>query len=245
MKRTNHANCLLSLYSKHINEITSRCSIAIVRKREVVHQINSTSFYVFVPKPTIIYITCDRQDQEEKHEINNYNIVNLDPGCKASIKEHIFSAGIKFEERSNLKYMKVNINLQYILGIGQEEEKALIKLLREEQTIGNQPVKIVDAKRKYKLKLLEKHSTTVGKVLGSTSVIIVIAIAIIAAIMLKRRYNKKNTRPIRGFGDPVIIKMSDIIDTTSTNQSYQATTQPQPLDEEPEGIPFKTEIQNK
>ena len=50
---------------------------------------------------------------------------------------------------------------------------------------------------------------------------------------------------MRGFGDPVIIKMSDIIDTTSTNQSYQATTQPQPLDEEPEGIPFKTEIQNK
>ena len=62
---------------------------------------------------------------------------------------------------------------------------------------------------------------------------------------MKRRCNKKNTRPIRGFGEPLIVKMSDIQGTLSTNQSYQATTQPQPLDEEPEGIPFKTETQNK
>ena len=89
--------------------------------------------------------------------------------------------------------MKVNINLQEILGIGQEEEKALIKLLKEKQTIGHQPVKIVDAKRKYNLKLLEKHSTTAGKVLGSKSVVVIIAIAIIATGMLKRRYNRKNS----------------------------------------------------
>ena len=69
------------------------------------------------------------------------------------------------------------------------------------------------------------------------------AIAIIATIMLKRRCNEKNTRPMKGFGDLLIIKMSDIIDTTSTNQIYQATTQPQSPNDEPEGIPFKTEIQ--
>ena len=129
LKRTNNKNCLISLYTKSIEEIKNRCSIEMINKKEMVHQINTTSFYVYIPKSTIMYVTCSNKQEEEKHEIWGYSIITLKPGCKASIQEHIFSAGIKVEEKTSLKYMNININLRDLLKIGKQEEAELLEII--------------------------------------------------------------------------------------------------------------------
>ena len=97
---------------------------------------------------------------------------------------------------------------------------------------------IIDVMKKYKLQLLEKHNKTVSKVLGSTSAIIIIAVAITAKIVMKRKRNNKKTHSN-------IFRMSDL-GTATTTMTYQAADQIQKIQsEETQGIPFKTETQNK
>ena len=86
------------------------------------------------------------------------------------------------EEKANLKYMNIKINLGDILNLGKEEEVELLKMIRDEETIGSQPMKITDVTKKYHLKKLQLHNGIINKVFGSTTTIIVIILVIITAI---------------------------------------------------------------
>ena len=202
----------------------------MINKKEMVHQINTTSFYVYIPKSTIMYVTCSNKQQEEKHEIWGYSIITLKPGCKASIQEHIFSAGIKVEERTSLKYMNININLRDLLKIGRQEEAELLEVIHQEGMLGNQPAKITAVKKKYNLRKLQKHNRINSEIFVSTYSIIVIAIIIIAAIMIRRRCTRNRiTNPV--------IRMNELTSPTSvtTSISGSRSNYQTPPDD---GVPF-------
>lgn len=125
--------------------------------------------------------------KKKNMKYGGYNIITLKAGCKASIQVFIFFSDIKIEEKTNLKYTNININLRDLLKIGKQEEAELLEMIRQEGMIGNQPTKITDMKKKYNLRKFQKHNRITSMTFGSTSSIIVIAIITIVAVMIRRR----------------------------------------------------------
>ena len=177
MQRTSSGNCLLSLYLKKKEEIKSKCTLQVKQREEKIYQLNSTSFYTYTPTLTTLFVNCEKGKQE-KYEIEAYNIIQLKPGCKASINKHIFSSGIEIEQATNIKQTNIKLHLKEILDITEDEEEDFIKLLEEEQTIGTKPVTIIDVKKKYDLHILSKKNHFITKLFGAISTIITIVILI-------------------------------------------------------------------
>ena len=130
------------------------------------------------------------QDQE-KMEIKGFNLVTLEPGCKASINDHIFSSGIEFEEEVKLKPNNLHLYLTDLVDIKDNEEKEFLKMLEEEQKIGTKPQDIIDVKKRYHLKLIEKKSKLLKKIFGSTSIITIVFIGILMTIIIRRCFLKR------------------------------------------------------
>ena len=97
-------------------------------------QINSTTFYVFSPNTTDVFVTCPERIQE-KRKLKGFNIVTLIPGCRAALNHHVFSSGILVEENIDLKQNNLHLNLMELSNIENLEEKELLDLIKEEQTI--------------------------------------------------------------------------------------------------------------
>ena len=141
------------------DEIRNKCPIELTRPNEVIIQINSTTFYVFVPNTTDIFVTCPERIQE-KRKLTGFNIVTLIPGCRAALNHHVFSSGILIEEKIDLKQNNLHLNLNDLFDIGKMEESELISLIREEQKISTKPLEIIDVEKKYQLKRIQKRIKT-------------------------------------------------------------------------------------
>ena len=89
LKRTSSSDCTLALYRRLKEEIRTKCPIELTTPTEVIIQINSTTFYVFTPNSTDIFITCPERAQE-KQKLNGFNIVTLITGCRAALHHHVF-----------------------------------------------------------------------------------------------------------------------------------------------------------
>ena len=196
LKRTQESSidCTLALYTKNKEKIKEKCSLEITTPQEVILQLNSTTFYTFSPKPTNIYISCMFEDQE-KMEIKGFNLVTLKPGCKASIDDHIFTSGIEFEEEVKIKQNNLHLYLTDLVDIKDNEEKEFLEMLEEEQKIGTKPQDIIDVKKRYHLKLIEKKSKILKKIFGSTSIVTIIFIGILMTIIIRRCFLKR--KPIK------------------------------------------------
>ena len=193
LKRTNTQTCILALYKKNKQQIKKKCAIQISATTETIYQLNSTSFYVFTPTKTTLTINC-REKTVEKHEIQNYLIISLEPGCRASLNKHIFSAGIEIEEGISIRTTQLHLRLTELVNIKEEDEKEFLTLLKDEQAIGNKPINIVDVKKKYELKVLSKHHNLMTNLFGSLTSIALFAIAIYILIWLYKRYRKTNKK---------------------------------------------------
>ena len=130
------------------------------------------------------------QDQE-KREINAFNLITLEPGCRAAINEHVFSSGIELEEEMTLKQNDLHLQLTDLIEIETHEEKYFLELLKQEQAISKNPIDIIDVKKKYHLKLIQKKNNLVGKIFGSTSLVMIIFIIIISFVMMRKCFQKK------------------------------------------------------
>ena len=196
---------------------------------EMIYQLNATAFYVFTPKETSLFINCGKKEQE-KSLIIGYNIINMEPGCRASLNHHIFSSGIEIEEITTVKQTRLHLHLKEIAEISEHEEKAFIKILKEERAIGTKRINIIDVKRKYHLKTIQKHHGFLAKLFGSvTSIIIVTLVIIIGLWLMKRCRNMRNKRSDK---NDTFIQMSNLIpphenesiSTVNTTLSNEATT---------------------
>ena len=98
LKKTSSSDCTLFLYRRLKDEIRNKCPIELTKPNEVIIQINSTTFYVFVPNTTDIFVTCPERIQE-KRKLTGFNIETLIPGCRAALNHHVFSSGILIEEK--------------------------------------------------------------------------------------------------------------------------------------------------
>ena len=125
LKRVKSIDCTLALYMKNKQAIKTQCALEVSAPREVIIQLNSTTFYIYTPKATNIYVTCMNQDQE-KREINAFNLVTLQPGCRAAINEHIFSSGIELEEEITLKQNNLHLHLTDLMEIREDEKKRIL-----------------------------------------------------------------------------------------------------------------------
>ena len=198
LKRTSSSDCTLALYRRLKDEIRNKCPIELTRPNEVIIQINSTTFYVFVPNTTDIFVTCPERIQE-KRKLAGFNIVTLIPGCRAALNHHVFSSGILIEEKIDLKQNNLHLNLNELFDIGKMEESELISLIKEEQKISTKPLEIIDVEKKYQLKRIQKRSKTFGTIFGSLSSLITLIVFIIIGILIYRcirdkRYQSKENR---------------------------------------------------
>lgn len=85
------------------------------------------------------------------------------------------------EESIDLKQNNLPLNLMELSNIEELEEKELLELIKEEQSISTKPLKIVDVEKKYKLRRIQKRNKFFGTLFGSFSSIITFAILIIIA----------------------------------------------------------------
>ena len=186
---------------------------------EVIIQINSTTFYVFTPNSTDMFITCPERIQE-KQKLKGFNIVTLIPGCRAALNHHVFSSGILIEEQIDLKQTNLHLNLMELINVEDLEEAELVDLIKEEQAISTKPLEIVDVEKKYKLRRIQKKNKFYGTLFGSFSSIITLITFIIIAILIYRCIRKKTNHtnhPCHGRGETFInYTAPDKIQLTST-----------------------------
>ena len=212
----------------------------VKQREEKIYQLNSTSFYTYTPTLTTLFVNCEKGKQE-KYEIEAYNIIQLKPGCKASINKHIFSSGIEIEQATNIKQTNIKLHLKEILDITEDEEKDFIKLLEEEQTIGTKPVTIIDVKKKYDLHILSKKNHFITKLFGSISTIITLIILTFIGKYIWKKCRK--TKIVTPAGGNTFIKMSNITppdDHIRTAESTCSTTVSSMQEETGEGVTFST-----
>ena len=195
LSRVSHMDCTLALYKKDKVNIREKCSLEISSPHEVIIQLNSTSFYTYAPNQTDLFINCPKNKQE-KNRIVGFNIINLKPGCRCSINQHVFTSGIEVEEDIILKQNNLNLHLKDLIKVQEYEESAFIELIKEEQENSNKPIDIVDVRKKFHLKQLAKKSR-INTIFGTTSSVITLAVLVVSGILLykfcckgTRRQNK-------------------------------------------------------
>ena len=219
LKRTSSSDCTLALYRRLKDEIRIKCPIELTTPTEVIIQINSTTFYVFTPNSTDMFITCPERIQE-KQKLKGFNIVTLIPGCRAALNHHVFSSGILIEEQIDLKQTNLHLNLMELINVEDLEEAELVDLIKEEQAISTKPLEIVDVEKKYKLRRIQKKNKFYGTLFGSFSSIITLITFIIIAILIYRCIRKKTNHtnhPCHGRGETFInYTAPDKIQLTST-----------------------------
>ena len=125
-------------------------------------QLNSTSFYVYVPQRKDLYISCISPNQD-RHEIKGFNIISLKPVCRASMNNYIFITGIKIEANVGLKLNNLLIHLTDLIDIEEKGQETCIQLHEKEQTIGQRPVNVVNIMKKYHLKRVTKSNRLYDK----------------------------------------------------------------------------------
>ena len=76
-----------------------------------VRQINSTTFYVYNPKPVQLHIKCTFGHKETKL-IKRATIVTLAKVCKGSLQKTIFSVSLEIDEEAAKKMTGANINIK-------------------------------------------------------------------------------------------------------------------------------------
>ena len=164
----------------------------VVAPHEVIRQLNSTSFYTYTPNQTDLFINFHGSKQE-KIRIDGFNIINLNPGYRSSLNQHVFTSGVEIEENIILKQNNLNLHLRDLINVQDYEEKEFLKLIKEEQDKTRKPINIVDVSKKFHLKQLSKKSK-LNTIFGTTSTIVTLIILLIGAIILQRFCMKKYRR---------------------------------------------------
>ena len=182
LTRVNHVDCTLALYRKDKTEIKEKCALEISSPQEVIIQLNSTSFYTYTPNHTDLFINCP-ETKQEKLRIRGFNIINLKPGCRSSLNRHVFTSGIEIEENIILKQNNLNLHLNDLIKVQQYEENEFLQLIKEEQHRTQKAVNIVDVRKKFHLKQLQKKSK-INTIFGTTSSAVTMIILVIAGILL-------------------------------------------------------------
>jgi len=190
LTKYNTRNCLVSLYNKNKGQIKESCNMKITPKRETVFQINSTSFFIYTPKRTQLHISCENEGQQTKHEIHQYNIIELDQGCRASTKDHLLSTGISLREEVTMKRISIDLNLTDLISFERGEEKEFIKLLTQQPETTDKEVPLTDVLKKFHLKILSHHQLK-SNIIGSTSTLaIIMVIGTICACWGSHKYKQ-------------------------------------------------------
>ena len=197
LKRTSKKNCLLAMYTKDKNIIKSHCSLQLLKEKEIVYQLSDQQFYIFTAKPTEIDIKCRKTHQ--KQLISKYNIIQLEPNCKASIKGHIISTGVNINLEEYVKQTNLHLNVKELININKEEEGEFVGLLEELTKLSKgRPIPISRAKQKFHLKIIQRKHKFLRNTFSITSTVIVLTI-IVLSIAIVRRYcrNKQYKRQLR------------------------------------------------
>ena len=84
------------------------------------------------------------------------------------------------------------------------EEKELLELINEEQSISTKPLQIVDVEKKYKLRRVHKRNKFFGTLFGSFSSILTFVIFIIIEVFAYRCIRKKAEHGNHGKGDTFV-----------------------------------------
>jgi len=190
LTKYNTRNCLVSLYNKNKGQIKESCNVKITPRKEAIFQINSTTFFIYAPKRTQLHLSCENEGQQAKYEIQQYNIIELDQGCRASTKDHLISTGISLAEEVTMKRVSINLNLTDLISFEKGQEKEFIKLLEQQPETVDKQVPLTDVMRKFHLKMISQHhlrSTIIG---SSSSFIIVMVIGTICACWGSHKYKQ-------------------------------------------------------
>ena len=115
--------------------------------------------------------------------IRGFNIINLKPGCRSSLNRHVFTSGIEIEENIILKQNNLNLHLNDLIKVQQYEENEFLQLIKEEQHRTQKAVDIVDVRKKFHLKQLQKKSK-INTIFGTTSSVVTMVILVITGILL-------------------------------------------------------------
>ena len=117
-------------------------------------------------------------------------MITLEPGCRGSIQNHIFSPQVHYETKANVKQVDMKFNLKELLDIEKEDEIYLEELLIEEMAIGQKPAPITDVMKKYHLNIIKKHHHWSFGVIGTTIAIIIFILSFVICLLInifKRR----------------------------------------------------------
>ena len=112
----------MALYKKDKKTIGEKCSLEVSSVREMIIQLNSTSFYTYTPNQTDLFVNCPER-KHEKTRIGGFNIIYLTPGYRSSLNQHVFTSGVEIEENIILKQNNLNLHLKDLIKVQDAEEK--------------------------------------------------------------------------------------------------------------------------
>ena len=93
------------------------------------------------------------------------------------------TSGIEIEENIVLKQNNLNLHLTDLIKVQEYEEDQFLQLIKDEQKRTRKPVNIVDVRKKFHLKQLQKKSK-INTIFGTTSSIVTLIVLVITAILL-------------------------------------------------------------
>ena len=95
----------------------------------------------------------------------------------------MFTSGIEIEESIILKQNNLNLHLNDLIKVQEYEENEFLQLIKEEQHRTRKAVNIVDVRKKFHLKQLQKKSK-INTIFGTTSSVVTLVILVITGILL-------------------------------------------------------------
>ena len=111
--------------------------------QEVIMQLNITIFDIYTPNQTDMRVTCP-EGKQTKEKFKEFTIVTLNPGCRANNNSHVFASGIEVEETITVKQNNFNLHLKELVDMQGDQEKELLRIIKEKTLINEKPIDIVD-----------------------------------------------------------------------------------------------------
>lgn len=102
--------CLGALHEGSIKDISNRCTLKRSANEERVAQVNSQAWSVYLPSPMRTFAHCETSF--ENVQLENFNLIQLPPGCSMELRDHIIMANRNEPTETNsLVLMNWNLNL--------------------------------------------------------------------------------------------------------------------------------------
>ena len=213
-----------------LDEIRNECELQTVQAAEFVIQTGQRKFYIYTPKQSDLFITCDSPSSnangvggkmKEKYTITDYVEITMSELCRGALPNHVFYTGTDITSEFEMNLESISMNLTELFEDNIMNEQSLVELMEEKSSTGGK-MNIRDIRKSYDLTKITYHQKKINMWLYCALSII----GLIALVGIGCKFKNKlpgMSREKKGSAVNTYISMSKI-DTDAENGHHQCAT---------------------